>query len=298
MKSSCKNFKVNMDTTITLENGHKIWTKRVGDGPGLPLLLLHGGPGAGHDYLEPLAAIGDERPVIFYDQLGCGKSDIPGNPSLWTIERFADEVQEVREKLGIDRCHLMGQSWGGWLGLEYLLREPAGLASVILASTSASIPEFSAECERLIEELPKEHRAALRYHGNRGDFKHPDYVFAEEYFYRRHLCRLSEWPDCLMRTVENLRHSLVYPAINGPNEFTTIGNLRYWDRTTDLYKITTPVLITCGRYDELGPRCAQTLHAGVNGSTLRIFEESAHVAHIEEAGKFLECISSFLKVHD
>ena len=79
----------------------------------------------------------------------------------------------------------MGQSWGGWLGLEYLLREPAGLTSVILASTSASIPEFSAECERLIEELPKEHRTALRYHGNRGDFKHPDYVFAEEYFYRR-----------------------------------------------------------------------------------------------------------------
>ena len=78
-----------MDTTITLENGHKIWTKRVGDGPGLPLLLLHGGPGAGHDYLEPLAAIGDERPVIFYDQLGCGKSDIPGNPFLWTIERLA-----------------------------------------------------------------------------------------------------------------------------------------------------------------------------------------------------------------
>ena len=116
-----------MESRLTLRNGHKVWTKIVGDGSGIPLLLLHGGPGAGHDYLEPLAALGDERPVIFYDQLGCGKSDIPDNSALWTIERFADEVDEVREQLGIDRCHLLGQSWGGWLGLEYVLRIPPGL---------------------------------------------------------------------------------------------------------------------------------------------------------------------------
>lgn len=287
-----------MKSTITLRNGHRIWTNTVGDGAGLPLLLLHGGPGAGHDYLEPLASLGDERPVVFYDQLGCGKSDIPENPALWTIERFADEVQEVRSKLGIERCHLLGQSWGGWLGLEYLLREPPGLASVVLASTSASIPEFSAECERLIGELPEAQRVALKNHGEHGEFEHPDYVAAEELFYQRHLCRLTEWPDCLMRSVENLHHTPVYGAINGPNEFTTIGNLRYWDRTAELKKISTPVLITCGKHDELGPRCAQTLHTGIKGSSLQVFEESAHVAHIEEAEKFLECVSTFLRIHD
>jgi len=287
-----------MESTITLGNGHNIWTNVVGGGPGLPLLLLHGGPGAGHDYLEPLAALGAERSVVFYDQLGCGKSDIPENPALWTIERFADEIQEVRSKLGIERCHLLGQSWGGWLGIEYLLREPPGVASVVLASTSASIPEFSGECERLIGELSEAHRIALRNYGERGEFEHPDYIAAVEVFYQQHVCRLSEWPDCLIRTVENLHHTPVYAAINGPNEFTTIGNLRYWDRTPELQKISIPVLITCGRYDELGPRCAQTLQVGIKGSSLRVFEESAHVAHIEETEKYLECISTFLKTHD
>jgi len=287
-----------MESRLTLRNGHKVWTKIVGDGSGIPLLLLHGGPGAGHDYLEPLAALGGERPVIFYDQLGCGKSDIPDNSSLWTIERFADEVDEVREQLGIDRCHLLGQSWGGWLGLEYVLRKPPGLTSVVLASTSASIPEFSAECARLINELPESERIALQTYGERGDLKHPDYIAAEELFYQRHLCRLSEWPDCLLRTIENLLHTPVYSAINGPNEFTTIGNLRYWDRTADLAKISMPVLITCGRFDELGPRCAQTLHAGISGSEIQVFEHSAHVAHIEEREKYLECVAGFLRAHD
>ena len=127
-----------MDHWVELSNGHRVWTKTVGDGPGLPLLLLHGGPGGGHDYLEPLEVLSSERPVIFYDQLGCGKSDMPDNRAWWTIERFADEIQEVREALGLERCHVLGQSWGGWLGIEYMLRQPAGVQSIVLASTSAS----------------------------------------------------------------------------------------------------------------------------------------------------------------
>ena len=206
----------------------------MGDGPGLPLLLFHGGPGAGHDYLEPLEALGSDRPVIFYDQLGCGRSEKPENRALWTIERFADEVKEVRDALGIERCHILGQSWGGWLGIEYMLRQPAGLQSFVLASTSSSIPQFSAECDRLISELPEEHREALEYHGARGGFEHKAYSAAEGVFYGRHLCRLEESPDCILRSVENLHHNTVYESINGQNEFTTIGNLRYWNRTADL----------------------------------------------------------------
>lgn len=287
-----------MERMIDLEIGHKVWTKTVGDGPGLPLLLLHGGPGAGHDYLEPLEALGADRPVVFYDQLGCGKSDKPNIPALWTIERFADEVQEVRDALGLERCHILGQSWGGWLGIEYMLRQPLGLASMVLASTSASIPQFSAECDRLISELPEEHRKALQYHGSRGEFEHQAYAAAEDVFYRNHVCRLAEWPDCLMRTVENVHHNQVYETINGPNEFTTIGNLRYWNRIPDLDQIETPCLITCGRYDELGPVCAETLQAGIAGAERVVFENSAHVAHIEEAEAYNACVSAFLKRHE
>ncbi|MEM7468026.1 MAG: proline iminopeptidase-family hydrolase [Pseudomonadota bacterium] len=286
------------ESLIKLSNGHSVWTKVVGDGPGIPVLLMHGGPGSGHDYLEPLEALAVDRPVVFYDQLGCGKSDIPDNKSLWTIERFADEIDEVRHALNLDRCHYFGQSWGGWLGVEYLIRKPTGIASAVLASTSSSIPQFSAECDKLIDALPPEHRRALQHYGERGEYGHPDYAAAEEVFYQRHLCRLEQWPDCIMRSIENLHHTPVYETINGPNEFTTIGNLRYWDRTLDLPNISVPVLITCGRFDELGPPCAETLHAGIKESTVQIFEESAHVAHLEEPEKYMACLREFFATHD
>ena len=200
---------------------------------------------------------------------------------MWTIERFADEVQEVRDALGIERCHILGQSWGGWLGIEYMLRQPVGLQSFVLASTSSSIPQFSAECDRLISELPEEHREALEYHGARGEFEHKAYSAAEGVFYGRHLCRLEEWPDCILRSVENLHHNTVYESINGPNEFTTIGNLRYWNRTPDL-----------------GPTCAATLQAGIPNAETVVFEESAHVAHIEEPEPYRKCVSEFLARND
>jgi proline-specific peptidase len=288
----------NMERMIEMKNGHSVWTRTVGQGSGIPLLLLHGGPGAGHDYLEPLQALGDERPVIFYDQLGCGKSDIPDNRALWTIERFCDEVDAVRAALGLERCHILGQSWGGWLLVEYMLGQPTGVDSIVLASTSASIPEFTANCDRLIAELPKRHRDALAYHGARGEFEHPAYEAAAGEFYGQHVCRLADWPDCILRTVENLHNNVVYETINGPNEFTTIGNLRYWDRSRDLGQISTPTLITCGRYDELGPSCAATLQAGLPNAKTVIFENSAHVSHIEEKIAYLASLRKFLSGHD
>ncbi len=179
-----------------------------------------------------------------------------------------------------------------------MLRQPVGLQSFVLASTSSSIPQFSAECDRLISELPEEHRNALEYHGARGEFEHEVYAAAEEVFYGRHLCRLEEWPDCILRSMANLHHNTVYESINGPNEFTTIGNLRYWDRTPDLGQVKIPVLITCGRYDELGPACAATLQAGIPNAEMVVFEESAHVAHIEEPEAYRRCVSEFLMRND
>src|SRR5688500_18581791 len=126
--------------TISVD-GYKVWYRTVGDG-GIPLLTLHGGPGAGHDYLEPLEGLADERAVVFYDQLGCGKSDQPDDTSLWRIERFASEIDTVRDALGLERIHLLGHSWGGWLAIEYMLTQPKGVVSLILGSTSASTREF------------------------------------------------------------------------------------------------------------------------------------------------------------
>lgn len=280
---------------ITLKSGHNVWYEIVGEGAGIPLLTLHGGPGAGHDYLETLQALGGERPVIFYDQLGCGKSDKPDARPMWAIERFADEVDEVRGALGLERIHLLGQSWGGWLGIEYLLRQPEGIVSAVLASTSASIPQFTRECERLIGEMPADMQRALGEHGTTGNYAHPGYQAAMTEFYKRHLCRLPDWPDCLMRSVANLDGNQVYDTINGPNEFTTIGNLRYWNRIPDLHQIRMPVLLTCGRYDELGEVCSRTILDRIPDGRLEIFEHSAHVAHIEEQEAYNTTVAAFFR---
>jgi len=275
-------------------DGHAVWYRIVGEG-GVPLLTLHGGPGAGHDYLEPLERLADERPVVFYDQLGCGRSDQPDDLSLWRIERFVREVDIVREALGLDRVHLLGQSWGGWLAIEYMLSRPAGIVSLTLASTSASTRQFVEEAERWKDQLPPVVRDTLRRHEATGDWHHPEYEAATLEFYRRHLCRLDPWPDPLVRSAQIIDGNPVYQTMNGPNEFIITGSLKDWDRTDRLGEIMVPTLITVGRYDEIAPPCAETLQHGIQGSELHLFEESSHTAHLEETEAYLGVVRSFLR---
>ncbi len=279
---------------VELENSFKVWYQRLGDADATPLLLLHGGPGAGHDYLEPLGKLADTRPVVFYDQLGCGKSDRPDDVGLWTVDRFVREVDEVRVALGLESVHLLGQSWGGWLGIEYMLSQPAGVERLVLASTSASMPQFEAETRRLRKELPAEVQQVLNKYEALGDYHNPEYEEAVEAFYQKHVCRLPTWPECVLRTVANLENNPVYETMNGPNEFTIIGNLREWDRIERLSEIRVPTLITVGHYDELTPACAETLRAGIPDSRLVVFENSSHLAHVEEEARYLEVVRDFL----
>ena len=221
---------------IGVEHGYHIWYRRIENG-GIPLLTLHGGPGAGHDYLEPLEGLAEERTVIFYDQLGCGRSDQPGNRSLWKIERFVAEIDTVRQALGLDHVHLLGQSWGGWLAIEYMLTRPTGGVSLTLASTSASVPQLVAEASRLKDELPADIREVMNRCEEVEDFHNPEYETATMEFYTSYLCRMPEWPDCINRSVANLEGNAVYETMNGPNEFMVIGNLKDWDRTARLGEI-------------------------------------------------------------
>ena len=275
--------------------GGEVWYKIVGSGSATPLLTLHGGPGAGHDYLEPLETLAADRPVVFFDQLGCGKSDKPDDASLWRIERFVEEVAAVREALDLERVHLFGQSWGGWLAIEYMMSEPAGIASLILASTSASVPQFAEETARLKSTLPKAVLETLNRYEATGDYDNPEYEEAMMAFYTQFVCRLDPWPDPLERSLNNLMTNAgAYEAIQGPNEFTITGNLKDWDRTDRLGEINVQTLVTCGRYDELGPACADTLRSGISNSEVHIFEKSAHVAHLEETESYLQVMRDFL----
>lgn len=274
--------------------GGKVWYRVEGNGPGVPLLTLHGGPGAGHDYLEPLAALGDERPVVFYDQLGCGKSDIPDDASLWVAERFAREVQSVRDALGLERIHLYGQSWGGWLALEYMAGKPDGIVSLTLASTSASVQSFLDALPALLAALPQDVQDTIARCEAEGTTDSPEYVAATFAFYQQYLCRMQPWPDYMLRTGLNIQATPVYHHMWGPSEFTLTGNLRGWDRTAILPEIDVPTLITVGRYDEIVPAISEEMQQRIPNAELALFENSAHSAHAEEAEKYAATMRDFL----
>jgi L-proline amide hydrolase len=282
--------------------GYETWYRVVGDGedPGkLPLLCLHGGPGACSDYLEPferMAATG--RRVIRYDQLGCGKSGIadrPHDPAMWTVELFVREVDAVREALGLDRVHVLGQSWGGMLGMEYALTQPAGLASLTIESSPASIPQWVAEANRLRELLPPDVQATLTQHEADGTTDSPEYEAAVSVFYDRHVCRVKPMPECVQRTFDCLAaNPEVYHYMNGPSEFHVIGTIKEWDVTGRLGEISAPTLVMSGAHDEATPAISRTVHDGIRGSEWTLFENSSHMCHVEEPERTLSVLTDFL----
>lgn len=279
--------------------GGETWYQVVGDSeePGkLPLVCLHGGPGALHDYLEPLAVLAETgRRVVFYDQLGCGKSWLEADPSTWTVELYVDELRNLRDALGLDRIHLFGSSWGGMLAMEYALTQPAGLASLVLSSSPASIPVWAEETNRLRKELPPEVQRVLDEEEAAGRLDSPAYEEATAEFYKRHVCRLDPWPDNVLRSFMGLReHPEVYLTMQGPNEFVITGTLKDWDITGRLGEIDVPALITAGRHDEFTPRQAQALNNGIRGSELVTFENSSHMQFVEEPDRYLQVVGGFL----
>jgi L-proline amide hydrolase len=239
---------------------------------------LHGGPGGTHLPLEGLSVLSQQgRRVVFYDQLESGDSSRPDDPSLWTVETFVAQLESVRAALGLDELHLFGSSWGGMLALEYALRRPAGLKSLILNSTPTSAPRWAEETLRLHADLPP----AL------------DEKQAEEEFKRRHIIRLDPEPEVLARARAKFGMQ-VYETMWGPNEFTVTGTLKDWDLIGRLGEIDVPTLITSGRYDECTPKLVEPLHQGILGSEWVLFEESAHMAYLEEPERYLRVVGGFL----
>jgi len=279
--------------------GGRVWYQIAGVGrPGIPLLCLHGGPGMPHDYLEPLKDLATDRPVVFYDQLGCGRSEQLVDESLWTIDRFVAELAAVREALGLAQVHLFGNSWGGWLALQWVLDRDPGVASLILSSSPPSVPRWISDCAELRAALDMPVREVLDRHETAGYFSCPEYQWAITYFYRRHLCRVDPWPDCVERTFEGLG-SQVYLTMWGPSEFGPVtGRLRDWDVTGRLGEINVPTLVTGGRYDEARPEHVALLADRIRGAELVIFEQSSHMAFIEERERYLTVLTDFLARYD
>ncbi|MFL5693225.1 MAG: proline iminopeptidase-family hydrolase [Ktedonobacteraceae bacterium] len=276
-------------------DGYRVWYRSVGGGEGehTPLLILHGGPGVPHDYLENLEALAsDTQRVIFYDQLGCGRSDQPDDTSLWRVERFVEELATVRRELGLDRVHILGQSWGGMLAIEYALTQPQGLLSLILSNTTSSIPLWVAEANRLRSELPPEVNDTLSRHEAAGTTDDQEYQDAMQVFYDRHVVRVKPVPEYVQRALDNT--GFVYAYMNGPSEFHVIGVIKDWDRTDRLSEIQVPTLILSGRYDEATPVINTILHKGIAGSEWILFENSSHLSHVEEPELYMQTVRAFL----
>ncbi len=275
--------------------GGRVWYRLTGkDKPGIPLLTVHGGPGAAHDYLEPLEALADERPVIFYDQLDCGNSERPDRPELWTVERYVEELHQVRSALGLERVFLLGQSWGVVPAVEYALkRRGEGMAGLVLSGPLLSSSRWAADQKTYIAELPVELRTAIEKAEASGDFAAEEYGQAAMEYCRRHVCRLNEWPECMDRTFAKLNVRL-YQYMWGPSEFTVRGTLKDYDCVDRLGEINVPVLFTCGEFDEAAPDTVRFFQRRTPGSELRVFEGASHEHHLEKPEKYLAAVRDFL----
>ena len=258
------------------------------------VLCLHGGPGATHDYLlslEDLAQFGYR--VVLIDQLGCGKSDRPRGTGLYTIAHNVEEVEGVRTALRLGKVHLMGSSYGGALAIATALKYQRNLRSLIVTGGLASVPLTVREMRRLVNRLPPKVRETIAKYEALEDYRNPKYLAAVDVFYRRYVCRLPVWPREVTYSFEHLS-APVYFTMNGPNEFTIIGTIKDWDVTDQLPTIHLPTLVTVGRYDEVTPRVAESIHRGITGSKLVRFEKSAHLAMWEERSHYIEVLRNFL----
>jgi proline-specific peptidase len=246
----------------------------------VPLLCLHGGPGFPHDYIEDLEGLSDQRRVVFYDQLGCGRSDRPHDKSLWDVDRFVEELAVVRESLGLEQLHLYGSSWGGMLAMQYVLDRRPPLESLVLASSPASCPRWTKDCTELIAEFPESVRETIRRHEAHRYTGCLEYSAAILPFYKRHVCRLDPWPDGLERAFAGVNQE-IYEYMAGPSEFAIVGTLRDWDVSDRLGEIDVPTLITCGEYDEFRPAHAAEMQRRIPNAELEVFSDASHVTMAE-----------------
>jgi proline-specific peptidase len=278
--------------------GGRVWYRIVGTASGrAPLLCLHGGPGFTHYYLEPLEALADRRQVIFYDQLGCGNSDRPDDSSLWTVDRFVEELAQVRAALGLEELHLFGSSWGGMLAMQYTLDRKPDLRSLILCGSPASMIRWVADCDELLADEPGEVRQVIRQHEGGGFTACPEYQAAILGFYRAHVCRMNPWPAGLEQSFAEAGYQ-VYNTMNGPSEFTVTGTLKNWDIMDRLGELAVPALLVGGRYDECTPGHLAEMASRIAASQLEIIEDASHLCFAEQPGIFADLVNTFLDRHD
>ncbi len=281
------------------------WYRVTGELPGArtPLVTLHGGPGASHDYLLSLTDLATGgRAVVHYDQLGCGRSThLPERGGdFWSVELFLDELDNLLERLGLaEGYHLLGQSWGGMLAAEHAVRRPAGLRSLVISNSPASMALWSEAADALRAQLPDGVRETLKRHEAAGTYDDPEYLAATEAYYDRHVCRVRPYPAEVQHSFDQMGEDpTVYHTMNGPNEFYCVGTLRDWSIVERAALIDVPTLLVSGRHDEATPLVVQPYFDAIPDVRWEVFDESSHMPFVEERLLYMEVVGAFLAEHD
>lgn len=261
-----------------------------------PVIILHGGPGSSHWSLQNLNVLSTIRPVILYDQLGCGKSDRPNDPSLWKIDRFVEELKQLIDALGLNEFHLLGHSWGTTLAAAFYFTYPEGVKSIIFSSPCLSAPLWAEDQKRNLSKLPQSVQNTIKECEENGTTDSEEYKAATKVFNDHFVFRLpdEDKPEFLKEGAK-YKNSEIYNIMWGSSEFHVAGNLKNFDCTQQLKSIQIPTLYTCGRFDEATPESTEYFSNLTPNSKYHVFEQSAHMPYIEETETYLHVIGDFLK---
>ncbi|WP_053367040.1 proline iminopeptidase-family hydrolase [Bacillus sp. FJAT-27245] len=276
--------------------GGKVWYRWVnGAANAVPLLVLHGGPGSSYYALQRLDKLAEDtgRTVVYYDQLGAGRSKGPTDKALWNLDRYVEELGQVREQLGLKEVHILGHSWGTTLLAAYLLTKPDGVKSAIFSSPCLDAPRWAKDQERLLKELPEETQAVIARCEADGTTDSEEYQQAMRVFAKNFVCRIEISPEEREMTSQ-LANLEVYNTMWGPSEFCVTGNLKEFDCTPRLHDLSVPSLFLCGRFDEATPESTSYFSSRVPGAKLHIFEKSAHSPYREQPEEYRETVAAFL----
>jgi len=290
---------------ITIDGGHTVWTQKRGDNPTIKLLLLHGGPGATHEYFTVLDSIflGADIEFYYYDQFGSANSDASTNPEDWNIERFVAEVETVRQALGLnkDNFYLLGHSWGGILAMEYALKHQEHLKGLIVSNMMASIPDYNAYADSVLgPQMPPEVLAEIKQLEADGQYEEPRYMeLLMPHHYEKHILRLpaNEWPEAVNRSFANINKAM-YVAMQGPSEFGASGILEFWDIKPRLPEIRVPTLVIGATHDTMDPKHMEWMATQFPKGQYLLCPNGSHMAMWDDTDTYAKGLLSFLTAVD
>lgn len=277
----------------------KVWTKRFGNNPTIKVLLLHGGPAAGHEYMECFESFFPEQNIEFYeyDQLGSSYSDQPTDSSLWTTERFVEEVEQVRKALHLDKNNffLLGHSWGGILALEYALKYQDNLKGLIISNMMSSAIDYGKYADSVLaKQMDPKVLDTIRQLEARKAFNDPKYMeLLMTNFYSQHICRLAQWPEPIDRSFTHLNNT-IYTMMQGPSEFGISGRLANWDRKADLPKIKVPTLTVGGKFDTMDPEHMKWMSNQVQKGSYLFCPNGSHMSMWDDQQTYMNGVIKFI----